>query len=298
MIKYLLIVFSFLLINACSSSYKKLDQLNYKTNNSFEKILFNKYKEKAIYEAEEMHDWNSAKLYSEKALNSLKEKKIKPQEITYWKLSKNQISQLQISYDNLMKVYDKSINLDPYNLAVAVSSLDCWAEQQKEGWQTWDINKCKNDFLNSMHILYNKISNENNKIKTNENESNNINKNESVSVITKNEKSKIMQIIYFDFDESELSEISQTKIKNFINKNRNNISNFLIVGHADTKGTDEYNLKLSLKRAEEVKKILLKEEILEENITILGKGEKFLAVSTGNGVAHPANRRAEILPAN
>ena len=298
MIKYLLIVFSFLLINACSSSYKKLDQLNYKTNNSFEKILFNKYKEKAIYEAEEMHDWNSAKLYSEKALNSLKEKKIKPQEITYWKLSKNQISQLQISYDNLMKVYDKSINLDPYNLAVAVSSLDCWAEQQEEGWQTWDINKCKNDFLNSMHILYNKISNENNKIKTNENESNNINKNESVSVITKNEKSKIMQIIYFDFDESELSEISQTKIKNFINKNRNNISNFLIVGHADTKGTDEYNLKLSLKRAEEVKKILLKEEILEENITILGKGEKFLAVSTGNGVAHPANRRAEILPAN
>ena len=36
---------------------------------------------------------------------------------------------------------------DPKNLAKAISSLDCWAEQEEEKWQTWDIEKCKNNFL-------------------------------------------------------------------------------------------------------------------------------------------------------
>ena len=43
---------------------------------------------------------------------------------------------------------------DPQNLAKAISSLDCWAEQEEEKWQTWDIDKCKNDFLTAMHEIY------------------------------------------------------------------------------------------------------------------------------------------------
>ena len=87
---------------------------------------------------------------------------------------------------------------------------------------------------------------------------------ESVSVVTTNENREVMQIIYFDFDETLLSEISIGTIKNFIKKYNNKISNYLIVGHADTKGTNEYNLKLSLKRAEAVKNIFLKNGIKEK----------------------------------
>ena len=112
------------------------------------------YKNKAEYEAEEMHDWNSAKLYSEKALLALEGKEIKPQQITYWKLPKSKVKELIISYNNLMKIYDKAKKTDPYNLAVAISSFDCWAEQQEENWQTDHIQRCKNDYLKSMHIIY------------------------------------------------------------------------------------------------------------------------------------------------
>ena len=45
--------------------------------------------------------------------------------------------------------------LDPYNLAKAISSLDCWAEQQEENWQSMGYKKCRNDFLNAMHKIYN-----------------------------------------------------------------------------------------------------------------------------------------------
>jgi len=298
MLKATFCLLGLLIITACSASYEELKSVDSKTNNAFTKSLLETYKEKAIYEAEEMHDWNSAKLYSEKALNAIVGAEIKPQEMTYWKLPKKHIFELTQSYNNLMIIYDEAKILDPYNLAIAISSLDCWAEQQEENWQTWDIKKCRDAFLNSMHEMYSKITdNEENQNQKNL-EDKIINNSESVTVVTKNEKKEIMQIIYFDFDEYSISEVSFNTIKTFLDKFKNKISNYVIVGHTDTKGTNQYNLKLSLKRAETIKTILIQEGIEEKNINILGKGEDFLAVSTADETAHPANRRVEISSSN
>ena len=59
-----------------------------------------------------------------------------------------------------MTIYEDAKVIDPFNLARAISSLDCWSEQQEENWQTWDIKRCKEDFLNAMHNIYEKITNE------------------------------------------------------------------------------------------------------------------------------------------
>ena len=72
---------------------------------NFQEYLLNEYKIKATFEAEEMHDWNSAKLYSEKALKSLKTDKIYPQKISYWKLPQKSVSEIKIAYNNLMIIY-------------------------------------------------------------------------------------------------------------------------------------------------------------------------------------------------
>ena len=298
MLKVTLCLFGLLIITACSASYEKLKTVDSRTNNTFTKNLLETYKQKAEYEAEEMHDWNSAKLYSEKALNALVGAEVKPQEMTYWKLPKKHIFELTQSYNNLMIIYDEAKFLDQYNLAVAISSLDCWAEQQEENWQTWDIKKCRDDFLNAMHEMYAKISdNEKNQDQQNL-EDKIINNPESVTVVTKNEKKEIMQILYFDFDEYNLSEVSLNTLKTFLDKYQHQISNYVILGHTDTKGTNKYNLKLSLKRAKTIKTIFLQEGIEEKNINILGKGEEFLAILTADETAHPANRRVEISSSN
>ena len=298
MLKATLCLLGLLIITACSASYEKLKTVDSRTNNTFTKNLLETYKQKAEYEAEEMHDWNSAKLYSEKALNALVGAEVKPQEMTYWKLPKKHIFELTQSYNNLMIIYNEAKILDPYNLAIAISSLDCWAEQQEENWQTWDIKKCRDDFLNAMHEMYAKISdNEKNQDQRNL-EDKIINNPESVTVVTKNEKREIMQIIYFDFNEYTISEVSLNTLKTFLDKYQNQISNYVIVGHTDTKGTNQYNLKLSLKRAETIKTIFIQKGIEEKNINILGKGEEFLAVLTADEVAHPANRRVEIRSSN
>ena len=298
MLKATLCLLGLLIITACSASYEKLKTVDSITNNTFTKNLLETYKQKATYEAEEMHDWNSAKLYSEKALNALAGADVKPQEMTYWKLPTKHIFELTQSYNNLMIIYNEAKILDPYNLAIAISSLDCWAEQQEENWQTWDIKKCRDDFLNAMHEMYAKISdNEKNQDQQNL-EDKIINNPESVTVVTKNEKREIMQIIYFDFDEYALSEVSLNTLKTFLDKYQHQISNYVILGHTDTKGTNKYNLKLSLKRAKTIKTIFLQEGIEEKNINILGKGEEFLAVPTSDEVAHPANRRVKISSSN
>ena len=125
-----------------------------------------------------------------------------------------------------------------------------------------------------------------------------INNSENLILVTKNEKKAIMQIIYFDFDEYTLSKVSINTLKTFLDKYKNQISNYIIVGHTDTKGTNKYNLKLSLKRAETIKTIFLQEGIEEKNISISGKGEEFLDILTADETAHPANRRVEISSSN
>ena len=296
-----ILFFALIFSYSCSSSYEFLSNNSFNPPDDFSKYLLNEYQNKADFEAKKMHDWNSAKLYSEKALKAANGTKLKPEVISYWKIPKQHLSELEKGYDNLMQVYETAIKISPYYLAVAISSLDCWAEQQEENWQTWDIKDCKSDYLKAMHNIYNTISdkktNNTSLIDNDEPKANIATKNvsnDSVAVVTKDKNEKIKQIIYFDFDKSNLTNVSLEEIKNFLTKYESKIAKYLIVGHTDTKGTNEYNLKLSLNRATTVQNILIKSGINKNDIKIIAKGEKELAVKTQDEIAHPANRRAEI----
>ena len=299
--KLLLPIISLLIfLGGCSASYKQLSKMETNKSRNFQEHLLSEYKKRATFEAEEMHDWNSAKLYSEKALKSLETDEIYPEEISYWKLPKKNIKEIRTAYDNLMTIYNDAKKIDPLNLAKAISSLDCWSEQQEENWQTWDINNCKNDFLNAMHNIYEKISTQENEQETSIEKDNNLEneRKDEVTIVTKNENKELMQIIYFDFDQFNLSEVSKDKIKKFLDNYGSVISEYLVVGHTDTKGTNKYNLSLSIKRAEVVKEILINYGIKQNSIKILGKGEESLAVNTPDDTKQPANRRVEIKKTN
>ncbi len=289
-----------IILGGCSASYEQLSKLEHIEPSNFNDHLLNEYKKRATFEAEEMHDWNTAKLYSEKALKSLETDEIYPENISYWKLPEESVLEIKIAYDNLMIIYDDAKNIDPFNLAKAISSLDCWSEQQEENWQTWDISRCKDDFLNSMHKIYEKISAKEKERENVKNKDDNLEKEskDEVTIVTKNKNEEPMQIIYFDFDKFSLSELSKEKIKLFLDNNRHNINEYLVIGHTDTKGTNYYNLSLSIKRAEVVKDILINYGVNKNSIKILGKGEELLAVDTPDNTKQPANRRVEIKKTN
>jgi len=299
--KYLLSIISILtFLTGCSASYKELSIMETNKPRNFQEHLLSEYKKRATFEAEEMHDWNSAKLYSEKALKSLETDEMYPEEISYWKLPEENINEIRIAYDNIMTIYKDAKKIDPFNLAKAISSLDCWSEQQEENWQTWDINGCKNDFLKAMHDIYEKISARQSEHEASNNKNNNL-KNKTkdeVTIVTKNENKELMQIIYFDFDKFNLSQVSKDKIKKFLNNYGSVNNEYIVVGHTDTKGTNKYNLSLSIKRAKVVEEILINYGINQNSIKILGKGEESLAVDTPDNTKQPANRRVEIKKTN
>ena len=281
---------------ACSAAYEQVKEMDVKNPKTFQQHLLYNYKNNASFEAEKMHDWNSAKLYSEKALRAFDGENIYPEKINYWKLSTEIAKDIQTGYNNLLSIYDEAIIKNPKNLAKAISSLDCWAEQEEEKWQTWDIDKCKNDFHAAMHDIYNLLAEEDEKEEVAKVTEQEVEKTETpkVVIVTENEKKEVMQIIYFDFDNSKLSEVSKNTLFDFLDKNKKKLSRYIIFGHTDTKGHDKYNMNLSIKRAGSVKQALLDQGIASDDISILGKGENELAIDTPDNTKHPANRRAEV----
>ena len=68
-----------------------------------------------------------------------------------------------------------------------------------------------------------------------------------------------------------------------------------LTGHTDRSGSEQYNMALSLRRAEAVKANMIRQGIPANAIVVIGKGESQPLVPTADGVREPQNRRVEIV---
>jgi hypothetical protein len=68
-----------------------------------------------------------------------------------------------------------------------------------------------------------------------------------------------------------------------------------IVGHTDNQGSDAYNMDLSLRRANSVKRYLVGKGVLETSITTEGKGETMPLVPNDTKENRATNRRVEFI---
>ena len=68
-----------------------------------------------------------------------------------------------------------------------------------------------------------------------------------------------------------------------------------LTGHADRSGPAGYNQRLSVRRANAAKAVLVQLGVDAKNITAIGKGETQPLVPTADGVREPRNRRVEIM---
>ena len=103
-------------------------------------------------------------------------------------------------------------------------------------------------------------------------------------------------IVFFDFDRATLTP-SALDIVGEAAKAANANSNARIVctGHTASAGAADYNMALSLRRANAVKDALVRNGVPSASITVLGRGEEALLVATKDSVREPQNRRVEIL---
>lgn len=73
------------------------------------------------------------------------------------------------------------------------------------------------------------------------------------------------------------------------------VPDVLVVGHTDAVGTDQLNDALGQRRADTVRAALIARGIAAGDIRAISRGKRELFVPTPDGVAHPRNRRVEII---
>jgi len=102
-------------------------------------------------------------------------------------------------------------------------------------------------------------------------------------------------IVFFGFNKSNLTaEAARVVSEAAAAAKEYGSASITVVGHTDTVGSNDYNLRLSMARSQSVKEGLIGNGIAASMISTGGRGEAELMVQTGDSVKEPQNRRATI----
>ena len=100
---------------------------------------------------------------------------------------------------------------------------------------------------------------------------------------------------FFDFDKAVVKPAGKAKLDDLVSKVKGiNLEVIIAVGHTDSVGSDAYNQKLSVRRAEAVKAYLVSKGIEKNRIYTEGKGEKQPVADNKTKEGRAKNRRVEI----
>ena len=237
----------------------------------FTMALTEEYKTQARIESEVETEWRHAVLYARKAARAATGEVFLPENPTNWEVPPNALSMLSDARSRLLGDFDTGArDRLPSLAAKAQASLDCWIEEE---WEGEIESSCKSDFLTIEPQLA-----------------------PVVPAPLAVKKLKVIKtfVIYFGFDKADLNDKAR-KVLSEIVAAQSDIKpqRISVSGFTDTMGSDNYNQKLSERRAQSVSDTLAGlgvDAILEP----AGYGKARLAIPTKNRVKEAKNRRVEI----
>ncbi len=102
--------------------------------------------------------------------------------------------------------------------------------------------------------------------------------------------------VFFEFDRAAISsDADRVLIQAAETAKAGVFTRIRATGHTDTVGTARYNMALSIRRANAVRDVLVREGIPATQIVVVGRGETQLLVPTPDNINEPRNRRVEIV---
>lgn len=104
--------------------------------------------------------------------------------------------------------------------------------------------------------------------------------------------------VFFEFDSAEISEEAMEAIDGNISifeKNKDRIKFILVFGFCDIRGTEEYNLSLGKKRADEIKKYMIGKGMSPDMLHSISKGETEIWQEGTSDEEYSRNRRVHFI---
>lgn len=106
----------------------------------------------------------------------------------------------------------------------------------------------------------------------------------------------LMELVHFDYDESEITSTAESILRRKVAVLRASPQVQLrIEGHADERGSTEYNLALGNRRAESIRQFLTASGLDESRFSIVSFGESRPLAQGSNEQAWAQNRRGEFV---
>jgi len=104
----------------------------------------------------------------------------------------------------------------------------------------------------------------------------------------------LISVYYFGFDESTLNTTTRRGLDAYASSLRSSPRNIRVEGHADERGTREYNIALGERRAKAIADYLVASGVSARRIEVISYGEERPAVNGSTRASWQQNRRVEI----
>ncbi|MFQ5775685.1 MAG: OmpA family protein [Kiloniellaceae bacterium] len=245
--------------------------------------------------------------FNHKARRAARRSDVMPDEIMDRDLTEQDAAQLAAALTRLRTAFDRGgRSLAPAESARAQVSYDCWIEAAEganpnHGMRSWsafrtdDVARCKTAFEEAIAAVERAANLELTPFRRPAGRPAMAAAPAPAPAPMPTEAPKPF-VVYFGFDSTQITTAGMRVIDDAVaTAERLGIVDFSITGHADRSGPEEYNLGLSLRRANVVRDALIARGVKASGISVAGRGEAEPAVSTADGVREPANRRVEII---
>jgi OmpA-OmpF porin, OOP family len=278
-----------LFISACSGadSSSTVEALNkaQAVGSPFTKVLAEEYRG-YTNTLQGTSDYADAVHFARKGLAAASGVIVMPEMLDDWDLSEPNLVEMTKARADLVDALENGgRELASDKAGVAQARFDCWCEQQEENWAN-DV-PCKSQFYAALKALQDVLN-----VKPEEFPA-------PVAEAPKGEPVPVQQamfIVFFDWDKYNISAGANDVLDAVAQeiKSRQDVRGITLIGHTDSSGTEKYNQRLSLKRANAVKEGLISRGVAADLLHVEGRGENDLLVKTADGVREPANRRTQI----
>jgi OmpA-OmpF porin, OOP family len=290
------------LLSGCANMYR-YERTTDRGSTPFTQALATEYRDLWTYEAKEMYDWIDAEHFAFKSQAAARGETPLPARVDNWNIEPRYRADLQQGRERLMRALNGGGRERAPKLAArAQVAYDCWMEQQEENWQLDHIAACRKDYEQAIAALEGTLAPR------------------PVAQAAPPQPAAPAQPapaqptelrVFFDWDKATLDQTAIQVLDTATRQMRSAMGGtpgaaagasagaggptiVIVEGHADKSGPDDYNMRLSQRRAEAVRQALIERGWPAERIEIRAMGEEVPLVETADGVREPANRRVRI----